>query len=199
MLIFFFLFFISCSIKPDFTLAPLSKKSYAELLNNYNSCTGKGIIDSRGEMNGKLYFSFKSQRDSTFIEFSDLLGRKTLLMWVSPKKITVRDLINNTYYSYNQVIKFFPFLNVLDTQNITEVVWGSVPDYKKSLKKYKKEMNRNIEIKVSRKHFSNEKYALSALHYKDKNSGDAFKVNFRSRQRHDDYINIKKLWKMLEF
>ncbi|MAI85593.1 MAG: hypothetical protein CMF99_00140 [Candidatus Marinimicrobia bacterium] len=150
-------------------------------------------------MNGKLYFSFKSQRDSTFIEFSDLLGRKTLLMWVSPKKITVRDLINNTYYSYNQVVNFFPFLNVLHTQNITEVVWGSVPDYKKSLKKYKKEMNRNIEIKVSRKHFSNEKYALSALHYKDKNSGDAFKVNFRSRQRHDDYINIKKLWKMLEF
>ena len=89
-------------------------------------------------MKGKLYFSFKSQRDSTFIEFSDLLGRKTLLMWVSPKKITVRDLINNTYYSYNQVVKFFPFLNVLDSQNITEVVWGSVPDYKKSLKKYKK-------------------------------------------------------------
>ena len=197
MLVFFF--FISCSIKPDFTLSPLSKKSYVELLNNHNSCTGKGIIDSRGEMKGKLYFSFKSQRDSTFIEFSDLLGRKTLLMWVSPKKITVRDLINNTYYSYNQVVKFFPFLNVLDTQNITEVVWGSVPDYKKSLKKYKKEMNRNIELKVSRKHFPNEKYALSALHYKDQKSGDIFKVNFKSRQRHDNYINIKKLWKMLEF
>ena len=150
-------------------------------------------------MKGKLYFSFKSQRDSTFIEFSDLLGRKTLLMWVSPKKITVRDLINNTYYSYNQVVNLFPFLNVLDTQNITEVVWGSVPDYKKSLKKYKKEMNSNIELKVSRKHFPNEKYALSALHYKDQKSGDAFKVNFKSRQRHDDYINIKKLWKMLEF
>ena len=120
-------------------------------------------------------------------------------MWVSPNTITVRDLINNKYYSYNQVVKFFPFLNVLDTQNITEVVWGSVPDYKKSLKKYKKEMNRNIELKIRRKHFPNEKYALSALHYKDQKSGDAFKVNFKIRQRHDDYINIKKLWKMLEF
>ena len=150
-------------------------------------------------MKGKLYFSFKSQRDSTFIEFSDILGRKTLLMWVSPKKITVRDLINNKYYSYDQVVKFFPFLNVLDTQNITEIVWGVVPYYKKSLKKYKKEINRDIEIKFSRKHLSNEKYALSALHYKDQNSGDAFKVNFKSRQRHDDYVNIKKLWKMLEY
>ena len=150
-------------------------------------------------MRGKLHFSFKSQRDSTFIECTDILGRKTLLMWVSPKKITVRDLINNKYYSYNQIVKFFPFLNVLDSHNITEVVWGAVPDYKKSLKKYKKEMNRDIEIKIIRKHLTNEKYALSALLYKDQKSADTFRVNFKSRQRHDDYINIKKLWKMLEF
>tara|TARA_S200000501_G_scaffold142838_1_gene134857 strand:- start:135 stop:620 length:486 start_codon:yes stop_codon:yes gene_type:complete len=160
---------------------------------------GKGIIDSKGEIKGKLYFSFKSQRDSTFIEFSDILGRKTLLMWVSPEKITVRDLINNKYYSYNEVVKFFPFLKVLNTQNITEVVWGAEPDYKKSLKKYKKEMNRNLELKFRRKHLTNEKHALSVLQYKDQKSGDAFKVDFKSRQRHYDYINIKKLWKMLEF
>ena len=36
-------------------------------------------------------------------------------------------------------------------------------------------MNRNIELKVSRKHFPNEKYALSALHYKDQKSGDDLK------------------------
>ena len=41
-------------------------------------------------------------------------------------------------------------------------------------------MNYNIELKVSRKHFPNEKYALSALHYKDQKSGDAFKVSFKS-------------------
>ena len=169
------------------------------MLNNYNSCTGKGIVDSRTGIIGKLYFSFKSQRDSTFIEFSDILGRRTLLMWVSPERITVRDLINNKYYSYNQVVKFFPFLNVLNIHNITEVVWGVVPDYKKSLKEYKKEMNRNIEIKISRKNLTNEKYALAALHYKDRKSGEAFNVNFKSRQRQDYYINIKKLWKMLEF
>ena len=38
---------------------------------------GKGVIDSKGNINGKLYFSFKSQRDGTFIQFSDILGRKT--------------------------------------------------------------------------------------------------------------------------
>ena len=48
------------------------------------------IADFSGLTRDRLYgnFSFKSQRDSTFIQFSDILGRKTLMMWVSPKKIT---------------------------------------------------------------------------------------------------------------
>ena len=91
--------------------ASLSKKSYPELLNEYKSCMGKGVIDSKGNINGKLYFSFKSQRDSTFIQFSDILGRKTILMWVSSNKITVRDLINNTYYKNSQIIDFSFFKN----------------------------------------------------------------------------------------
>ena len=97
----FFLFLGGCTIKPDLFFASLSKKSYPELLNEYKSCMGKGVIDSKGNINAKLYFSFKSQRDSTFIEFSDFMGRKTILMWVDPKKFTVRDLINNKYYNYN--------------------------------------------------------------------------------------------------
>ena len=106
---FFFLLFTSCAIKPDLPLISLSKISYPDLIDNYSSCEGKGFIVSKGEMHGKLFFSFKSQRDSTFIDFSDFLGRKTILMWVTPEKITVRDLINNKYYSYNQVVNFFHF------------------------------------------------------------------------------------------
>ena len=56
---------------------------------------------------------------------------KQYLMWVTPEKITVRDLINNKYYSHNQVVNYFPFLRVLDNQNISEVVWGAKPVYKK--------------------------------------------------------------------
>ena len=164
----FFLFFFSCTIKPDFSLLSVSKISYPDLIEKYNSCEGKGYVDSQGDVSGKLYFSFKSQRDSTFIEFSDFMGRKTILMWVDPKKFTVRDLINNKYY-------------------------------KKSLKKYKKDINNSIDLRFSRKNFQNEKYALSTLYYEDKKSGDAFEVAFKSRHRNNDYINIRKLWKMLEF
>ena len=195
----FFLFFFGCTIKPDLSLLSLSKISYPDLIEKYNSCEGKGYVDSQGDISGKLYFSFKSQRDSTFIEFSDFMGRKTILMWVDPKKFTVRDLINNKYYNYNQVVNLFPLLKVLNTQNITEVVWGAEPDYKKSLKKYKKEINNSIDLRFSRKNFQNEKYALSTLYYEDKKSGDAFEVAFKSRHRNNDYINIRKLWKMLDF
>jgi len=198
-LIIIFISFTGCTINPDFLLGSLSKKSYSELLNEYKSCIGKGVIDSKGEINGKLYFSFKSQRDSTFIQFSDILGRKTLLMWVSPNKITVRDLVNNKYYKSSQAIDFFPFLRDFDAGNITEIAWGVEPDYKPNLKKINKEMNSHIELKFDRSHLNNEKYALSTIYYSDINFGNSLKVNFKSRQRDSEYINIKKLWKMLEY
>ena len=199
LIIFIIISFTGCTIKPDYLLVSLSKKSYSELLNEYKSCTGKGVIDSKGEINGKLYFSFKSQRDSTFIQFSDILGRKTLLMWVSPNKITVRDLVNNKYYKSSQAIDFFPFLKVFDAGNITEIVWGVKPDYKSSLKKINMEMNSHIKLKFDRSHLNNEKYALSTFYYSDVNFENSLKVNFKNRQRDIEYINIKKLWKMLEY
>ena len=58
-------------------------------------------------------------------------------------------------------------------------------------------MNRHIELKFSRKHIINEKYALSTLHFRDQQTGDVFKVDFKSRQRHNDYIDVKKLWKLI--
>ena len=195
----FSLFLAGCTIKPDLFLASLSKKSYPELLNEYKSCMGKGVIDSKGNINGKLYFSFKSQRDSTFIQFSDILGRKTILMWVSSNKITVRDLINNTYYKNSQIIDFFPFLKILNNKNINEIVWGVIPDYKPNLKKINKEMKSHIELKFERSRFINGQYDLSNLYYNDNNSGYALKINFKNRQRDNDYINIKKMWKMLDY
>ena len=195
----FFLFLAGCTIKPDLFCASLSKKSYPELLNEYKSCMGKGGIDSKGNINGKLYFSFKSQRDSTFIQFSDILGRKTILMWVSSNKITVRDLINNTYYKNSQIIDFFPFLKILNNKNINEIVWGVIPDYKSNLKKINKEMKSHIELKFERSRFINGQYDLSNLYYNDKSSAHVLKINFKNRKRDNDYINIKKMWKMLDY
>ena len=73
-------------------------------------------------------------------------------MWVTPEKITVRDLINNKYYSYNQVVNYFPFLKVLDTQNITEVVWGASLYIKKN-KKIQKRNELEMIINLNKNNF----------------------------------------------
>ena len=93
LLIFFFI--LGCSGTINRTSFVSSQKSYLDLLNDYKSCSGKGIINYSGYFRNRMAFNFKSQRDSTFLQFTDLLGRKTFLMWITPKKIVVRDMIDN--------------------------------------------------------------------------------------------------------
>ena len=120
-------------------------------------------------------------------------------MWFTHEKIIVRDLINNKYYSQNQVVNYFPFLRVLDNQNISEVVWGSKPVYKKNMKKYKKENSLELNYKFKQKQLSSNRLSLSSLHFNDRKSGETFEVEFKSRQWSKNHINMKKFWKMLEF
>ena len=84
--------FLGCTstVSNVFNLIP--SNSYEEYLVAYNSCTGKGVINSDGSLKGKLPFSFRSQRDSTFLEFSDIIGRKALFVWITNNSITARNL-----------------------------------------------------------------------------------------------------------
>ena len=38
--------------------------------------------------------------------FNDLIGRKTLMVWVTNQKITARDLVKNEHYDYNKINPF---------------------------------------------------------------------------------------------
>ena len=86
-----------------------------------------------------------------------------------------------------------------NNKNINEIVWGVIPDYKPNLKEINKEMKSHIELKFERSRFINGQYGLSNLYYNDKNSANALKINFKNRQIDNDYINIKKMWKMLDY
>ena len=193
------LILIGCASSVDNLVLMHSKKSYPELLNQYKSSKGKGLIHSRGTVNGKLSFSYKSQGDSTFFQFSDMVGRKTLLMWISPNTITIRDLINNKYYENNQVVNIFPYLEILGTKDITKFVWGVEPDLKQKLKNINKNLNNDMILKFSYTKLNNEKNALTSLDFSDRNSGNKLKIDIKKRERGTDHINMKKLWKMLEF
>ncbi|MBA65187.1 MAG: hypothetical protein CMG55_05235 [Candidatus Marinimicrobia bacterium] len=193
------LILIGCASSVDNLVLMHSKKSYPELLNQYKSSKGKGLIDSRGTFNGKLSFSYKSQGDSTFFQFSDMVGRKTLLMWISPNTITIRDLINNKYYDNNQVVDIFPYLEILGTKDITKFVWGVEPDLRQKIKNLNKNMDNDLILKFSYTKLNNEKNALTSLDFSDRNSNNKLKIDIKKRERGTDHINMKKLWKMLEF
>ena len=72
---------------------------------NY-SCSGKGKIISTDY--NSLSFKYKSKTDSTFIQFLDPLGRKTLLMWITPNSIIARNLIENKQYDDLELKNFIP-------------------------------------------------------------------------------------------
>ena len=110
---------------------PVIQKTYHDLLAEYVSCTGKGKIVSQGPIQGALTFTFISQHDSSFLQFKDPLGRKALLMWLTPQNVTARNLIDHKQYTYGQILEFFPFLQIVEPEHITKILWGVQPDYEK--------------------------------------------------------------------
>ena len=70
---------ISCSttLKPIFETTP--ELAYPDL-SVTKFCRGKGYILSEGEMKGRLNFTFTSSRDTAYIQFKDLIGRKTIFL-----------------------------------------------------------------------------------------------------------------------
>ena len=145
-------------------------KSYEEYLVAYNSCTGKGVINSEGSLKGKLPFSFRSQRDSTFLEFSDIIGRKALFVWITNNSITARNLIDNKQYKYDEVTELLPILKVLEPKDITKIIWGVQPDYKERFKNISPSVKNNISLDFERENIDSERQALVGVSFYDKNS-----------------------------
>ena len=48
-----------------------------ELKNKLN-CRGVGYILSKGTLEGRLNFTFTASRDTAYIQFKDIIGRKAL-------------------------------------------------------------------------------------------------------------------------
>ena len=174
-------------------------KSYEEYLIVYNSCTGKGVINSEGSLKGKLPFSFRSQRDSTFLEFSDIIGRKALFVWITNNSITARNLIDNKQYKYDEVTELLPILKVLEPKDITKIIWGVQPDYKERLKNISQSVKNSIFLDFERENTNNERQALVGVNFHDKNSKNSIDIDINSRKRNAKFINMKKVWRLLKY
>ena len=195
---FFLLILAGCS-------APISNKAHPVieipspvLIKEYVSCTGKGKIDSHGPIQGALTFSFMSQHDSSFFQFKDLLGRKALLMWLTPQNVTAWNLIENKQYTYNQILDFFPFLQIVDPEDIAKFLWGIQPSYddKNELELYGK--NKNIQLNFEKREIALESNVLVSATFLDTHSSQSVKIIIKNRTKTESTLNLKRVWKLLQ-
>ena len=193
----FLLLGCTSTVSNVFLLIP--SKSYEEYLLTYNSCTGKGVINSDGSLKGKLPFSFRSQRDSTFLEFSDIIGRKALFVWITNNSITARNLIDNKQYNYDEVTELLPILKVLEPKDITKIIWGVQPDYKERFKNISQSVKNSISLDFERQNTNNERQALVSVSFHDENFKNSIDIDINTRKRNANFINMKKVWRLLKY
>ena len=177
---------------------PVTQRNYHDLLAEYISCTGKGKIDSQGSFQGALTFTFISQHDSSFLQFKDPLGRKALLMWLTPQNVTARNLIDHKQYNYGQILEFFPFLQIGEPEHITKILWGVQPDYDKKLNNTEMSEKQSIHLNFENNDLDNESNALVGATFSDDNSFQSVKIRITGRTRTQTHINLKKVWKLLQ-
>tara|TARA_B100001250_G_scaffold411720_2_gene441029 strand:- start:856 stop:1464 length:609 start_codon:yes stop_codon:yes gene_type:complete len=197
-IIFCLLIFAGCAGSSTQLAPPKTQRNYHNLLAEYISCTGKGKIDSQGPLKGALTFTFISQNDSSFLQFKDLLGRKALLMWLTPQNVAARNLIDHKQYNYGQILDYFPFLQIVEPEHITKILWGVQPDYKNEFNNTERSDEKNIHLKFEKNDLNNESNALVGATFSDENTSQSVKICITGRTRTQTHQNLKKVWRLLQ-
>ena len=195
---FFLLILVGCSAPISNTAPPVIDAPSPFLIKEYVSCTGKGKIDSHGPIQGALTFSFMSQHDSSFFQFKDLLGRKALLMWLTERNVTAWNLVENKQYTYNQILEFFPFLQIVEPLDITKFLWGITPDYDKNNESALLNKNHpNIRLNFEKEDLAEETNALVSANFVDEKSSQSVRIRIKKRTRTQTTLDLKRVWKLL--
>ncbi|MBT3478622.1 MAG: hypothetical protein HN915_04840 [Candidatus Marinimicrobia bacterium] len=90
-------------------------------------CRGKGYILSDGEMKGRLNFTFTTSRDTAYMQFKDLIGRKTLFLILENKSIEAWDMLHNRRYNQASILILLPFFEMIQPNDLRTFMWGEIP------------------------------------------------------------------------
>ena len=197
----FFLFWIliaGCAGPVKQISIPDPEKSYDDLISENVSCTGNGKINSRGPIKGALTFTFMSQHDSSFFQFKDPLGRKALLMWLTPQNVAAWNLIENKQYTYNQILDFFPFLQIVEPSDITKFLWGIQPDYDAMNESENFSKSEHIQMSFKKNDLAHESKVLVSATFLDQTSNQSVEIQIKNRTRTQKNLNMKRTWELLK-
>jgi len=167
--------------------------TYQEKISAFKSCTGKGRLTSSGLISGKLSFDFMSQNDSSFFKFNDPLGRKILLLWITPNQVSAWNLIDNKQYTYEEVVDFFPLLNVIEPIEITHFLWGVQPN----IEKINSEIHPQLSIKFEWKELNENQSELTSVHFIDPSLSQSVKINIKERTPNQSLLDFSKVWRLI--
>ncbi len=92
------------------------------------TCRGSGHVISSGKINGRLNYSFTSTQDSSYIQFKDLLGRKTLFLIINHHTFEAWDLLHHQRYTAESILMTLPFLELTNPQELLSILWGKFPE-----------------------------------------------------------------------
>ena len=137
---------VGCATPPDpdidfISVPDLSTKDY---------CRGSGYILSKGTFDGRLNFMFSSSRDTAYIQFRDIIGRKILFLVVSNNEIDAWDMRNNRRYNKESILLTLPMFELIEPSQLRTFLWGSIPSIFSDANKIKSEsdaIHREIQFK----------------------------------------------------
>ena len=191
----YILFFINCSTTRKKINNNTTVISYNELSNNYVSCTGYGNISSVGNYKGKLSFNFMSQNDSSFFQFQDFLGRKVLLMWLTPNSANAWNVLENKRYDFNLIKGLFPLLSVVEPMSITKFLWGEESIFNSDEFKVLGSKSDNLSITFEKS--SQEESLINKAIFKDVTNRQEIEILLKSRVHSNEFIDFDKIWRLM--
>jgi len=184
----FLLFFLCCSgTNNHLKVMPIDNR----LGEGHNSCSGRGVISSTGNFSGKLSFSFLVQNDSSFCQFQDFLGRKVLLLWLTPNSVEAWNLIENKKYSHANISEIIPVLSILDPLQIIKFIRGeeiSQSDFNLSNLE-------NVVVKIEEGDLN--KSEINKAIFIDNENRHELAITIKSRVHSKEVLNLKKYWELI--
>ena len=101
---------------------------YKERMEVYHFTSGRGYIIYSGNYSGRMTFNYNCINDSVYIQFKDILNRKTLFLQIENDNYQVWDILNNQRYIENDILPTFTFVNSIESNDLVRLLWGVAPE-----------------------------------------------------------------------
>ncbi|MFH1852164.1 MAG: hypothetical protein ABIA75_07465 [Candidatus Neomarinimicrobiota bacterium] len=95
------------------------------LIREYKFCSGRGSLLYTGDSSNRLSFSFSCRSDTAYIQFSDLIGRRTLYLRIEQDSVAGWDMLNNRLYDAGIITGLFPAAKPITAHLLIGLLWGS--------------------------------------------------------------------------